>query len=133
MANRYHGHKGAIYSSTSSSGTAAAVASISSWQLQMPRDQDDTTSFLDANKTRVMGLGDVRGRVSGFWDTSDETLFSAAEQSDGVKMYLYPSRNAITKYWYGPAHLSIDNIETDVNRAVRFSATFDAAGDWGRK
>jgi hypothetical protein len=24
-------------------------------------------------------------------------------------------------------------METDVNRAIRFTATFDAAGDWGRK
>jgi hypothetical protein len=133
MANRYHGFRGAVYASTSSSGTAAAVASLSSWQLQLPRDQDDTTSFLDQNKTRVYGLGDVRGRISGFWDTSDESLFTAADQADGVKMYLYPSRGAITKYWYGPANLSIDSMETDVNRAVRFTATFDAAGDWGRK
>lgn len=130
---RYHGKSGVVYASTSGTAVAASVASINSWQLAFPRDQDDATSFLDNNKRRMYGLGDVRGRLSGFWDNADESLFTGADSADGVLMYLYPSRNAITKYWYGPAFLQIDTLETDVNRTIRFTATFDAAGDWGRK
>jgi hypothetical protein len=133
MANRYHGKRGVVYASTSGSAAAVAIASLNSWQIQFPRDQDDVTSFMDLNKSRVYGLGDVRGRISGFWDSADESLFTGADSTDGVKLYLYPTRDAITKYWYGPAFLQIDSLETDVARAVRFSATFDAAGDWGRK
>ena len=129
---KYHGRKGLVYMSTSGSGNAASVAQLSSWSLDMSTDVIDVTAFGDANKTYVIGLKDIKGQFSGFWNDATDDLFTAADSSDGVKMYLYPSSDAISKYWYGPAWLNA-SVDTGVDGAVKISANFMANGSWGRK
>jgi hypothetical protein len=129
---RYHGKGGVVYMSTSGSGTATNVASLTEWTINMTTDKVETTAFGDANKTYVQGLKDVQGTMSGFWEDSQDTLFDASESSDGVKVYLYPSRDAATVYFYGPAWVDA-SINVGVNGAVTLSANFSANGSWGRR
>lgn len=128
---RYHGKKGKVYMSTSGTGNAVAVASLSSWSIDQSTDKAETTAFGDANKTYVQGLPDISGSLSGFFDDADNTLFTGSGSSDGVKMYLYPSVDAPTRYWYGPAWVDY-SIEAGVGDAVSLSADFAANGSWGR-
>lgn len=128
---RYHGKKGVVYMSTSGSGTAASMTQAK-WSLNLATDKVETTSFGDANKTFVQGLKDVKGSMSGFFDNSDVTLFPGADSTDGVKLYLYPSSDALTVYWFGPAWIDA-SIDVDVNGAVTVSSEFAANGSWGRK
>lgn len=128
--SRYHGKKGVVYISTSAAG-AASVVTLSKWSLNLSTDKVETTSFGDANKTYVQGLKDVQGSISGMWDDTDTKVFPAADSTDGIKMYLYPSSDAPTKYWYGPAWLDA-SIDVDVNGAVAISGSFSANGSWGR-
>jgi len=79
----------------------------------------------------VQGLADISGDFEGFWDDSDSTVMTAAGSADGCKLYLYPSTNAATKYWYGPAWLDY-SIEAPVDGAVSLSGSFVANGSWGR-
>lgn len=127
---RYHGKRGIVYISTTGS-TAAAAITQTEWTLNMATDKVEVTSFGDANKTYVQGLKDVQGTLSGFWDDSDAKLFTAADSADGIKMYLYPSTDAPTKYFYGPAWLDA-SINTSVSGAVSTSANFSANGSWGK-
>jgi hypothetical protein len=129
---KYHGRKGVVYMSTSGTGTAASVASLNSWELNMTQDTVEVTAFGDGNKTYVVGLKDVQGSLAGFWEDSQDTLFDASESADGVKMYLYPSADAPTVYFYGPAWVDA-SISVGVNAAVTVSANFRANGTWGRK
>lgn len=129
---RYHGKKGKVYMSTSGTGNAVAVASLSSWSIDQSTDKAETTAFGDANKTYVQGLPDISGSLSGFFDDADTTLFSGSGSADGVKMYLYPSTDAPSVYWYGPAWVDY-SIEVGVGDAVSLSADFAANGSWGRK
>lgn len=129
---RYHGRKGVVYMSTTGTGNAANVISLSSWELNMATDVVETTAFGDANKTYVQGLKDLSGTIQGFWDSADDTVFDAADSADGVKMYLYPSSDAATIYFYGPAWVDA-SISTGVSAAVTVSANFRANGSWGRK
>ena len=46
-------------------------------------------------------------------------------------MYLYPSSDAPTKYWYGPAWVDF-SITVASDAAVAVSASFAANGDWGQ-
>ena len=128
---RYHGKKGVVYISTTGTGNASSVT-LTEWSLNMNTDKVETTSFQDANKTYVQGLKDVQGTISGFWDDSDAKLFTAADSSDGIKMYLYPSSDAPTKYFYGPAWLDA-SISTSVSGAVSMSGNFSANGSWGKQ
>jgi len=129
---RYHGNKGQAFSSTTGSGTAALVASISAWTLDMATDKVEVTAFGDLNKTYVQGLKDVKGTISGFWEDSQDVLFDGADSTDGVKLYLYPASTAPTVYFYGPAWLDA-SINVSVSGAVTISGNFVANGSWGRR
>lgn len=132
MATKYHGKKGVVYASTSASGSASQVATLSEWTLNMATDKVEVTCFGNANKTYVQGLKDLSGTLSGYWDSDTDSLFDAADSTDGLKLYLYPSSDAASLYFYGPAWLDM-SINTAVNGAVTMSGNFVANGSWGRQ
>jgi hypothetical protein len=128
---KYAGRKGVVYLSTTGSGSASAI-NLTEWSLNKTTDKIDVTSFGDGNKTYVQGLPDNTGSFKGFWDHADTKLFTAAESTDGVKLYLYMSSDASGLYFYGPAWVDA-NISVGVNGAVEISGSFVANGTWGSK
>lgn len=126
----YAGRKGVVYLSTTGTGTASNVIKLNNWTLNRTTDKIDVTSFGDANKTYVQGLPDVQGTFAGFWDDTESKPMTGAASSDGVKLYLYPSADAPTKYWYGPAWMDM-SMDTSVAAAVTISGSFAANGSWG--
>lgn len=126
----YHGKSGAVYISTTGTGTASNVTFQTAWTLDLSTDLVETTAFGDSNKTYVQGLRNIQGTLSGFWNDAESKLFTGSTSSDGVKIYLYPSGNAPSKYAYGPAWLSV-TMETGVADAVQVNASFSANGAWG--
>jgi hypothetical protein len=130
---RTSGKGGAVYVSPTGTGVAVSVANLSKWSLDRSTDKIPVTAFGDLNKVYVQGLADLKGAISGFWDTATDPLYAAGVSTDGTKLYLYPDRiNTPTAYDYGPAWLDT-SIEVDVNGAVQMSASFVAAGSWGHK
>lgn len=129
---RYHGKSAVVYISTTGAGTATTTVSLSGWTLDLSTDKVETTSFGDANKTYVQGLKDIKGTLAGFLDDAGLSLFTGADSADGIKMYLYPSLNAPTMYWYGPAWLDA-SLNVAVGGAITLSGNFVANGSWGRK
>jgi hypothetical protein len=127
----YHGKKGVVYMSTSGSGAATNVIKLTQWSLNMTTDKVEVTSFGDTNKTYVQGLKDTQGALAGFYDDTEAKPFQAADSADGVKLYLYPSADAPTKYWYGPAWVDV-SVDTGVAGAVALNGNFSANGAWGR-
>lgn len=128
----YHGRKGRVMMSTTGSGAAITVAHLTSWSIDASTDKVEVTSFGDVNKTYVQGLPDISGSFAGFFDDTDSTLFSGSGSSDGVKLYLYVSTDALTRYWYGPAWVDY-SISNDVGDAAKITANFSANGAWGRQ
>lgn len=98
----------------------------------MSTDKVETTSFQDPNKTYVQGLKNVAGTLTGFLDDAGLSLFTAADSTDGCRIYLYASSAAPTVYWYGPAWLDA-SCAVPVNGAATISGNFVANGAWGRK
>ncbi|MFA5053512.1 MAG: hypothetical protein WC565_05615 [Parcubacteria group bacterium] len=129
---KYHGKNGLVYVSPSGTGVAVSVGGLSEWSLDMAVDTVEVTAFGDTNKTYVVGLKDLKGSFSGFWDDAVDTLFTATDSGEAVRMYLYPNSTAITKYWYGTAFTDI-SVSTGVSAAVAVSGNFTAASAWGRK
>lgn len=126
----YHGRRGRILLSTTGSGTASAVLSLTEWALNMPTDRVEVTAFGDSNKTYVQGLRDISGTFSGFWNDAETKIFTAAQSSDGVKLYLYPDfENAPTKFASGPAWLDA-SMTVGVAAAAAISGSFAANGAW---
>jgi hypothetical protein len=127
----YAGRKAVVYLSTTGSGAATNVIKLTKWTLNQATDKIEVTSFGDTNKTYVQGLKDVQGTFAGFYDDTEAKPFTAADSTDGCKLYLYPSSDSTTKYWYGPAWLDV-SIDTGVSGAVSISGNFAANGAWGR-
>lgn len=128
----YHGGKALIYGSTSGTGAATALISMSSWSLDKSTDKVEVTAFGDTNKVYVQGLPDIKGTIAGFFDSGDDSLFDGADSTDGVKLYLYPSSQCTTVYHYGPAWLDA-SMSVDVKGAVTVKGSFVANGAWSRK
>lgn len=126
-AARYHGRKGQIYMSTSGATTAVPVGSLSAFTLDMSQDPAEVTAFGDTNKQYVQGLRDLQGTFEGFWDTADTVLFTGIQSTDGVKLYLYPSADAPSKFVSGVAWVDA-NLTTGVGDAVKVRGSFKANG-----
>jgi hypothetical protein len=117
--------------STSGTGAATPLSGIAEFSLEMPTDKVEVTYFGDSNKVYVQGFADVSGEISGFWEDDSDALYDASRSTDGVKMYIYPSVDAVSKYWYGPAWVDF-SIESSVGDAVSISGSFSANGAWGQ-
>lgn len=128
---RYHGKQGHLYLQGSGSDAIPATA-LTSWSIDLSTDKVDVTCFGDTNITQVMGLPNYEGKFEGFWDDTYDTLFDAQSATSGRKMYLYMSRDAATKYFYGTAWVDA-SVEAAVGDAVKISGSFVASGAWGRK
>jgi hypothetical protein len=126
----YAGRKGVVYLSTTGSGAATNVIKLNTWTVNKTTDKIEVTAFGDANKTYVQGLPDLQGTIGGFWDDTESKPFTAAASTDGCKLYLYPSSDITTKYFYGPAWLDI-SMDTNVSGAVTITGNFAANGSWG--
>lgn len=126
----YAGRKGVVYLAPDGSAAAASVASLNKWSLNRQTDKLDVSSFGDTNKTYVQGLPDLQGDFEGFWNDAESKIFTAANSSSAVRMYLYPSSDAPTKYAYGLAWLDA-SIDCGVNGAITISGSFVAGSSWG--
>lgn len=117
--------------STTGSGTAISVVAMNRWSLSMPTDKAEVSAFGDSNKQYVQGLADVSGTVAGWWDDTSDQLYDASRSTDGVKMYLYPSSDAPSKFWSGLAWVDFA-IEVANTGGVSISGSFVAAGNWSQ-
>lgn len=126
----YAGRKGVVYMAADGSAAASSVSSLSMWSLNRETDKLEVTSFGDANKTYVQGLPDLRGEFEGHWNDAETKVFAAAGSTAAVRMYLYPSSDAPSKYAYGLAWLDA-SIDCGVNEAVKINGSFVAGGSWG--
>ncbi len=127
---RYSGRSGRVYMSTSAAGTATPTVSIAHWELDMTTNTSNVTSFEDLNNQYVQDKPDLKGTISGFWNDTDSTLFTARNSLTPCNAYFYANTSAASKYAYGPIWLSI-KMTTPVSGGVTISGTFVAGGDWG--
>jgi len=128
---QYHGKNGVVY--MAARGTAPSpVLYQTDFTINTAADTDEVTHFQNINKRYVQGIPDMVVSLSGVWDDTDNTLFTLALAVGGVSAYLYPTALNATKYWYGPAWLSVNSVTVGVGGAVKMDGTLSALGDWGR-
>lgn len=121
----YHGRKGRLYASSSAAGVAVPVAALNEWTLNQEVDTAEVSAFGDTNKVYVQGLKDGRGTFAGFFDDTDNTLWTAVDSTGAVRLYLYPTTDAPTVYWYGFAWMSM-SITTPIGGPVAISGSWVA-------
>ena len=121
---RYHGKQGQVKIGPK------IVLSLNKWNLDLATDKADVTAFGDSNKVYVQGLKDLKGSVSGWFDSAEDALFVAADATSPITMELLPVSSSTIK-WTGPAWLDAA-IDCPVNGPVTVSGDFVAAGAWSR-
>jgi hypothetical protein len=125
-----HGKGGVLYVSETRNGVTKPVCLITEYTLDRTSDKVETTALGDKNKTYVKGLDDVKGTFTGSWDSTDDTLFSAAESPDGVQIEIYPNLDSPACF-KGPAWLDV-SLKSGVSAAVSIDGNFSANGSWTR-
>jgi hypothetical protein len=126
----HHGKDGAMYMNLG--GVSKLAGYISDFTLDMAMATVETTSMGDKNKTYVVGLKDIKGTLSAFWDDADDSFFDAIDSDTGVGLALYPDfKTSPTKFFAGPAWLS-GSIKSGVSAAVTIAGNFVANGSWTR-
>lgn len=127
----YHGRNGAVYLSSTGSAAPSNLLKQANWTLDMSTQKIDVTNFDSTNQEFIQGWPNRSGTIAGFWDNTEDKPFAGADSADGVNLYLYPSKNAASKYFYGPAWID-SSIEVPVDGAVRVRMNFSPRGTWGR-
>lgn len=124
---RLHGRQGRVYLSATTGGAAAPTVSLNSWSIDFSVDQVDATCFGDANKVYLAGLPDASGSFAGLYDDAGQGILAAAQDGLSRKMYMYPTTNDATKYWYGTVFVDV-SYEGAVDKAISASGKWKAAG-----
>jgi hypothetical protein len=129
---KYAGRNGAVYISITGTSAPSSLLSGTDWTLNMETQTIDVTDFDSTNQEFIQGWPNRAGTLAGWWRDDEDKLYQAIESGDGCNLYLYPSKLAASKYFYGPAWVS-GTVEVQVNGAVRFTGRFAPRGTWGRR
>ena len=125
-----HGKEGVVAMKLTSGGAYVAIGNISDWNLSMATDKVETTSLGDTNKRYVIGLKDLSGSVTAFWDRLTDAIFDLADSPTGGFLAIFPSATS-AQCWEGPAWIDA-SIKGGVTSAVTIDMTFVANGAWSR-
>jgi len=117
MAIKYAGKSSIIYASTTGAGSPVLVGALREFTIDNSTTDIDTTEFGATNKTSVQGFPASNGTFTGFWASDDTTMRTASQSVDGCQIAIYPSRNAMTKYFAGPAWVDM-SLRSAVDGAV---------------
>ena len=128
MAIKYHGKTSIVYVSTSGAGAVALVGALREFTLDNSMDRVDTTEFGATNRTSVVGFPAASGTFTGFWASDDTTMRQASQSADGCVVALYPSRNAMSKYFGGPAWVDM-SLSSTVDGAVTTTYNWSSNGN----
>lgn len=128
MAIKYAGKDGLVYLSIDAASAPILVGGVRAFTLDNSTEEIDTTEFGASNRTSVQGFPSSRGTFEGFWATDDTTLRSAANSPSGTNFAVYPSRNAMTRYFGGPAWVDM-SLRTAVDAAVTTTGNWRSRGN----
>lgn len=111
--------------------TLVELLTINNFKLSVKTDKINVTCFGPSvtNKVYVPSLPDLTGTLTGFWDSTERTLWAAAQSSVPGHLSLIPNRNESSYGFSGLAYLDAD-IDTAVMDVPKVSASFVAAGPW---
>jgi hypothetical protein len=110
--------------------SAAAAASPLMFQAKVTfnsaSDKIEVTAFGDTSKVYVGGLPDSSGTMAGFYDDASAQTYTASQDGQARKMYIYPSSLTVTQYFFGTAIVDF-SLDLGVSDAGTTSASFSAA------
>src|SRR4249920_1475155 len=86
--------------------TLVEIVSLNAWTLSEETEMEDVTCFGDTNKVYIPGMKDLKGDISGIWDSQDITLWKAADAETPGTLRLRPNNQEPGFAWQGLAYLN---------------------------
>jgi hypothetical protein len=113
-----------------------ALLSIKAFSISLKTEKINVTCFQDQNRVYVPGMPDISGTLTGFWNSDDMALVTAARATSPGYLVLIPHTNDLNSdaipephafEWL--AYLDAE-INTDVEGAPELTGQILAAGTW---
>lgn len=99
-------------------GTAVPVSEGFGFQISMPTEFAEDSSWGDTFKTKKPGLTDFEGTISKHYDHNETNLRAAAQARVEGKYYWYPDRSVTTDYLYGTGYVSLMDVNASGLNAI---------------
>lgn len=115
-----------------SGSEADLLSEASEFHISLDFESGDDGAFGDTWTTMLKGRMKWSGSLNGNYDTAATLAWDAATATASRKIYIYPDRAAMTRYYYGTGFpkLSIDGTLSGV---VKFSGSMDGDGQLATK
>ena len=108
--------------------TLVPIISLNGWTLSEETEMEDVTCFGDLNKVYVPGMKDLKGDVSGFWNSADLALWKAADAGTPGTLQLVVNNQEPGYKWQGLAYLNA-SIDASLS-APTVKGSWAAAASW---
>jgi hypothetical protein len=108
--------------------TLVEIISLNSWTLSEETEMEDVTCYSDTNRVYVPGMKDLKGDVGGFFNSSDLTLWKAADAGSPGTLQLIVNNQEPGFKWQGLAYMSA-SIDSSLS-APTVKGTWAAAASW---
>jgi len=115
-----------------SGSDAELLSEASEFHISLDFEEGDDGAFGDTWATSLKGRMKWSGSLNGNYDTAATLSWDAATATSSRKLYIYPDRATMTRYYYGTCFpkLSIDGTLTSV---VKFSGSLGGDGQLATK
>lgn len=123
---RAAGRKGRIYLGTTPTAEATPMVAQAKWSINHASSKIDVTGMGDGTKVYIADTPDAAGTFEGFFDDGVDSTYAAAVDGLPRKMYLYPTVDKPSVYWFGTVLPDL-TINGGVGAAVAVSSSWSAA------
>ena len=94
-----HGRNAIVY--LGSGGAAITLTEAAEFTLNTNAQEVDDPAFGDLWRTKLRGILEWSGSLTGNFDTAQDLAFQASIASTSVRIYIYPDRATAARYYYG--------------------------------
>lgn len=129
---RLAGDNGRVYLGiANAAATAEPLPFVAKYSISWKTDKYDVTAMGDGQKTYVGGLRDASGSFNGWYDDSTNQTYTAAQDGQPRKMYLYPNQADTSKYFFGLV-LPDMSVDGGVGGGIAMSSDWAAYSTMGK-
>lgn len=110
-----------------SGSDAELLSEAAEFHIALDFEEGDDGAFGDTWTTTLKGRMKWSGSLNGNYDTDSTLAWDAATQTTSRKLYIYPDRAAMTRYYYGTAFPKL-NVDGTLTTVVKFSGSMGGDG-----
>ena len=131
--NAIHGKNAVVYLGITTGGAAIVIGEQVDYEITTKPTFVDTTTLPNASgivwNTQVKGPIGWAGKLTGKFDPTNVSLWTAAVLDTVVNLYLYPQASAPTHYYYGTVFVTLPTaIAGGVKKEITTAVTLDGNG-----